>query len=189
MAVEDKRWQRVGDAARARLSRHRDPWTVRECDDLVQESLLHVWRWSTAAPRSHSVVSAVRTIAWRMRCRGLRGKAGQRVVADSPAVETATVQLELAGRTFRVHGESIASEWLAEQLHTALARLPSFDRTLLLGHGEGFSMAELALRYGCSPGAAKARVCRARKKLRRALERAVRLAHPACADSRIPPKT
>ncbi len=176
MAVEQLSWQRIGDAARARLSRHRDPWTVRECDDLVQESLLHAWRWSTSAPRTYSVLSAARTIAWRMRSRGLRSLAGLRVVADSPAVEASFVEPEPADRTYRVRGESVAGEWLAQQLHSALARLHSFDRTLLLGHCEGFSMVELALRYGCSPGAAKARVFRARQRVRKHLEKVVQLA-------------
>ena len=179
MAVEPLSWQRIGAAARARLSRHRDPWTVRERDDLVQDSLLHVWKWSTAAPRAHAVLAAVRTIAWRMRCKALRTLAGAAVIADTPAVEASFVEAEASATTFVVQGESVAGDWLAEHLQTALERLHSFDRTLLLGHCEGFSSEELGLRYGCSPGAAKARVFRARRRVRLHLERIVRLAHAA----------
>jgi DNA-directed RNA polymerase specialized sigma24 family protein len=173
MTQAEPDWQDVGDAARAYLRRHRDPWTVRERDDLVQESLLQVWRWVDGRSQDRRVFVAARTIAHRVRCRGLRrphervefvgGDALARLCCDAPAE-----------REYRLLGHQVPHAWLAPRLSEAMRRLAAVDRSLLQGRAEGRSLVALAAELGITPQVAKARVCRARRRIRSALLAAIR---------------
>jgi DNA-directed RNA polymerase specialized sigma24 family protein len=166
-------WQNVGDAARAFLRRHRDPWTVRERDDLVQESLLQVWSWVDGRECDRRVFVAARTIAHRLRCRGLRRfhRRAESVGGDALAELTEEI---LPERHHRLLGHLVPHDWLVQRLAAGLAGLGALDRALLLGRSEGRALAELATEHGCTPQAAKARVCRARRRLRTTLLAAIR---------------
>ena len=94
---------------------------------------------------------------------------GDRSVADWAAGEW-------AARAFCIGGEVVPRDWALRRLAHALDHLRSIDRQLLLAFGEGFCTKEIAARYGMSVHNVKVRAHRARRRMRRELEDAVRIA-------------
>lgn len=75
--------------------------------------------------------------------------------------------------------EEAAARSEAEQVRTALARLPERDRrAILLRYWEGLSQQEVAAAIGTAEGTAKRILFRARAKLRPILERLTRRSEP-----------
>lgn len=178
MAVEDQTWCAARDAASAFLRRYCDPWTTRERDDLAQESVTIAWQWARGRGEPRRVQAAVRTIARRLRSRGLklRGRQPCMVAEASDRLDHCVGTEAEPSRVHRVAGRRVCVTWLRERLMRGLARLRPLDRTLLLANNEGFCVAELACRYERTPAAVKARLHRARRRLQLEIEAAVRAA-------------
>lgn len=180
MAVEEDTWQAARDVAHSYLRRFGDPWTVRERDDLAQESVLLAWQWADAAREPHRVVAAARTIARRLRGRGLEGRPRRsvRAVPVGAEVDSFVSGPAAAPPDFRIAGRRVEADWLLPRLTRELARLRPIDRQLLLLGTEGLCTAELAVRFGCSREVVRARTHRARRRVQRAIEDEVRAADP-----------
>ncbi|MCA8964087.1 MAG: hypothetical protein H6838_04050 [Planctomycetes bacterium] len=180
MAVEEETWRAARDFAHACLRRFGDAWTVRERDDLVQESLLLAWQWAARPREPHRVTAAVRTIATRLRIRGLhrRPRRSLDLTPAGASVELLVAAPPGARRTFVVAGRRVAAEWLLPRLQRELSRLRPFDRELLLARNEGARAAELARRFDCTVAVVRTRTHRARRRVQRAIENDVRAADP-----------
>jgi RNA polymerase sigma-70 factor, ECF subfamily len=124
-----------------------------EADDVVAETFLVAWRRLEDVPADAG--------AW------LLGVA-RRVLANQrrAAVRRSALALDVAHTT-----APESRPWTDAPVMQALATLPERDRAaLLLVAWEGLSTAETAVALGCSRAAAKARLHRARRKLRRKLD-------------------
>lgn len=124
-----------------------------EVEDVAQETFLQVWRkldtYRAKAPFEHWLTRVCLNCCYgRLRRKRADSEPLEYDVADSPSDPTARVDVE-----------------------RLLARLPGQDRfVLLLLHGEGWSVAEIAEKLGWSRTNVKVRAHRARKTLRRLLE-------------------
>jgi DNA-directed RNA polymerase specialized sigma24 family protein len=159
--------------ARGFLGRFQDAWTRNHRDDLVQEAAIASWRWAARAGVTERLPAAVRTIARRLRCRGLRETERRNRSLAELAIVLGESECEPVPRQLRVAGRSVPLPWLCVRLGWALARLPAIDRQLLLGLHEGFCCAELAARSHRSEQSVRVRVHRARRRVQREIERAV----------------
>lgn len=166
MEATEQMWGLAQRSARQFLRRFDDPLTRRERDDLVQECAITAWRWAGAAKQPNALVAAVRTIARRARYRLLACEHRQRRL-----LQTAMQRHEQpSDQSITVNGQPVATARLLRHLEHAMSRIPALDRQLLLGNHEGFCVAELAERFGIAPHLAKARLYRARRRLRREIE-------------------
>lgn len=168
MEPTEQLWGLARRSAERFLRRYDDPLTRRERDDLVQECAVSAWRWAGGAREPHRFVAAVLTIAKRMRYRMM-----DRERRRNLQLRHALQQREAAEPTFVVRGRVIPGEFLREPLQDAAAQLSPLDRQLLMSSAEGFCTAELAERYGLREHNVKARLHRARRRLRRRIEATV----------------
>lgn len=170
-------WQWVASQARQALRRYRDGETCARRDDIVQDACLSVWQWSDQIRDRAKLGSAVHTIAKRQRLRTLAGarknrqlqfvSLGELGVAD-PA-ESAPADLSLL-----IRDTPVPMRWARRRLARVLSCLSALDQHLLLGFHEGFCCAELASRFGRTEGCVKARIHRARRRVRTVYEEMVR---------------
>jgi RNA polymerase sigma-70 factor (ECF subfamily) len=150
------------DALYAALAPEVRVWLLAACrdaaraDDLVQETFLRLHRARATYQPGLPVRPWVRGIARRVylmdrRSSARRGRREDALAADAVARATAGP---------RHDGERVG-------LERALAGVPAETRRpFLLHHLFGFSFAEIAVRLGIDPGAAKMRSSRARGRLR-----------------------
>ncbi len=177
MVLEKDPWQAVREVANSYLGRFRDAWTIGEREDLAQESALLAWQWGRSGRSLHQIEAAARTIAHRLRCRGLRnrhGRAVPRVASQERMEEFAAPSPPRMCRTWYVAGRRVTGDSMQRLLARALRQLRPIDRQLLLAQLEGFCHAEIACRVGRSKGNVKARLHRARRRVQREIESAVR---------------
>jgi DNA-directed RNA polymerase specialized sigma24 family protein len=169
----EQTWLLAHAQARRYLRRFTDPWTRSHCDDLVQDVAAAAWQWGGGRHDPGCLWAAVRTIARRLRGRGLvslqREGRAQRLLAAERAVADAE-------RSHCVAGRRVPLGRLLPCVDRALARLRPEDRRLLLDFHAGFCCAELSARSEWSESAVKTRIHRARRRVQRAVEACVRAA-------------
>jgi RNA polymerase sigma-70 factor (ECF subfamily) len=124
-----------------------------EIEDVAQETFLRAWRkldtYSSRAPFEHWLTRVCLNCCYGR----FRTRRGDELPLEHDVPSAAT------NPTARLEADRL------------LARLPDEDRfVLLLLHGEGWSVAEIAERLGWSTANVKVRAHRARKRLRKALE-------------------
>jgi RNA polymerase sigma-70 factor (ECF subfamily) len=125
-----------------------------EADDAVAETFLVAWRRLEDVPADAN--------AW------LLGVA-RRVLANQR--RAAARRSALAADVAHTTAPELRPAATAAPVMQAIATLPERDRAaLLLAAWEGLSTAEIAVALGCSRAAAKVRLHRARRKLRRSLD-------------------
>ena len=171
MERNEELWGRMQEHARRFLRRFEDAFTRQQCDDLVQESAVAAWQWAGAARRPERFAAAVRTIARRKRYRALRDHHRRREELSSACLPAPNPKID----ELRVAGRSVPREWLVARLVQALNGLRAVDRRLLLAQQEGFCCAEIAARLDMTEDVVKVRMHRARRRLQKEIERAVKV--------------
>ncbi len=133
-------------------------------EDIAQEALLRVWRNAGQFnPRLARLTTWILTIARNLALTHLaRPRPGQTVSDDALA--------ELPSGDAAADEGMMARERLA-RLRAALTQLPAADRLLLAAsYTSDLSLADIARIEGCTQGAAKVRLHRARARLRTLME-------------------
>jgi RNA polymerase sigma-70 factor (ECF subfamily) len=134
-------------------------------EDLAQETFLRVWRHAGRFnPRLGSLTTWILMIA--------RNLALTRLSQPERRAETHLTPetMETASDEQPPDAQLLARE-RHQQVHAALRRLSNADRSLLAAsYIEELDLAAVARIEGCSPGAAKVRLHRARQRLRQILE-------------------
>ena len=134
-------------------------------EDIAQEAFLRVWRHAGKFnPRRGSLTTWILTIA--------RNLALTRISLPGRRAETpiGSETLEIASDA-PLPDEQSATLGRRRELHAALACLSAADRSLLSSsYIDELDLAAIARIEGCSVGAAKVRLHRARQRLRRILE-------------------
>jgi RNA polymerase sigma-70 factor, ECF subfamily len=134
-------------------------------EDVAQETFIRVWRHAGKYnPRLASVTTWILTIARNLAVTRLSRPGGR---AETPvSAET----LEIASDA-PLPDEQLVTLQRQHRLHAALAGLSAADRSLLSSsYIDQLGLAEIARIEGCSIGAAKVRLHRARQRLRQILE-------------------
>jgi RNA polymerase sigma-70 factor (ECF subfamily) len=134
-------------------------------EDLAQETFLRVWRHAGKFnPRLGSLTTWILTIARNLALTSL-SQPGRR--AETPvSPET----MEIASDE-PLADEQLLAEERRQHVRAALDCLSAADRSLLAAsYIEELDLAAVARIEGCSPGAAKVRLHRARQRLRQILE-------------------
>jgi RNA polymerase sigma-70 factor, ECF subfamily len=134
-------------------------------EDIAQDTFLRVWRHAGKYnPRLGSLTTWILTIARNLALTKL-SLPGRR--AETPAGPETQ---EIASDT-PPPDEQLVTRQRQQQLHAALACLNAADRSLLsASYIDELDMAAIARMEGCSMGAAKVRLHRARQRLRQILE-------------------
>ena len=134
-------------------------------EDVAQETFLRVWRYAKKYnPRLGSLTTWILTIA--------RNLALTRLSLPVTRTETSVgaETLEIASDA-PAADEQLVARQRQHQVRTALAGLSAADRSLLSSsYIDGLDLAAIARIEGCSIGAAKVRLHRARQRLRQILE-------------------
>lgn len=134
-------------------------------EDIAQETFFRVWRHAGKYnPRLGSLTTWILTIA--------RNQALTRLSLPGRRAETPihSETLEIASDAPLPDEQSVALQ-RQRQLHAALANLSAADRSLLSSsYIDELDLAAIARIEGCSIGAAKVRLHRARQRLRQILE-------------------
>lgn len=135
-------------------------------EDVAQETFLRVWRHAGKYnPRLGSLTTWILTIARNLALTRLSLPEGRRV--ETPV---SSETLEIASGT-PLPDEQLVTLQRQQRLQAALACLNAADRSLLSSsYIEGLDLATIANIEGCSIGAAKVRLHRARQRLRQILE-------------------
>lgn len=135
-------------------------------EDVAQETFLRVWRHAGKYDsRLGSLTTWILTIARNMALTRLSQPGGRRVETPVSA-ET----LEIASDA-PLPDEQLVARQREHRLQAALACLGAADRSLLSSsYVDGLDLAAIATIEGCSIGAAKVRLHRARQRLRQILE-------------------
>ncbi|MFN6145535.1 MAG: RNA polymerase sigma factor [Planctomycetota bacterium] len=178
MATAEPDWQKVSREARSWLLRVcPDAWTRNHRDDVAQDAVFAVWRWSSRMIHRERFWAALRTILRRHRHRGRRNAASSCVEAQQECVEAAAeVVREQPDTYYTVAGRRCPADALRPLVASALKQLPEFDRRLLWDYYAGSSCAELAQRHRCSAPGVKARLFRARRRVQKYVEAFARVA-------------
>jgi RNA polymerase sigma-70 factor (ECF subfamily) len=134
-------------------------------EDIAQETFLRVWQHAAKFnPALGSLTTWILTIARNLALTSL-SLPGRRA---ETSVDPET--LEIASDASPAD-EQLVSLQRQRQLHAALASLSASDRSLLsLSYVDELDMATIARIEGCSLGAAKVRLFRARQRLKEILE-------------------
>jgi RNA polymerase sigma-70 factor (ECF subfamily) len=134
-------------------------------EDVAQETFLRVWRHAgTYNSRLGSLTTWILTIARNQALSRLAHPGGR---AETP-VNSAT--LEIASDA-PLPDEQLVARQRQHRLQAALIGLSAADRSLLSSsYVDGLDLAAIARIEGCSIGAAKVRLHRARQRLRQILE-------------------
>jgi RNA polymerase sigma-70 factor (ECF subfamily) len=132
-------------------------------EDVAQETFLRVWRHAGKYnSRLGSLTTWIFTIA--------RNQALTRLSATRIEAPVSAETLEIASDT-PLPDEQLVTRQRQHQLHAALASLSAADRSLLSSsYIDDLDLAAIARIEGCSVGAAKVRLHRARQRLRQILE-------------------
>jgi RNA polymerase sigma-70 factor, ECF subfamily len=139
-----------------------DPATA---EDIAQETFLRVWRHAGKYnPRLGSLTTWILTIARNLALTRL-SQPGRR--AETPICSEA---MEIAADA-PLPDEQLLAQQRQHKLRAALAYLSAADRSLLAAsYIDELDLAAIARIEGCSTGAAKVRLHRARQRLRQILE-------------------
>lgn len=174
----EQSWEWVTRQARRALRRFGDRETNRERDDIAQDACLLIWQWADRLHDGERLGAAVRTIVKRQRLRAVRAVQKRRCVALVDFTDPAVVQPAVppaADGSLTIAGRPVSLRWACGRLGLVMQRLPPLDRQLLMGFHEGFCCAELATRFGRSEVCVKARISRARRRVRTVFEDLVRV--------------
>jgi RNA polymerase sigma-70 factor (ECF subfamily) len=135
-------------------------------EDVAQETFLRVWRHAGKYDsRLGSLATWILTIARNMALTRLSASGGRRI--ETPVSAEA---LEIASDA-PLPDEQLVALQRQHRLQAALTCLSAADRSLLSSsYIDGLDLAAIATIAGCSVGAAKVRLHRARRRLREILE-------------------
>jgi len=161
------------DVARRFLSRWSDGFTRSVRDDLVQEAACEAWRCRKHLRDPDRFSAFVRTISRRLRYRALRRGDKRRAfcsLQDDLSLVEPRVSHDSRPEQMLVGGKLCETSWLLGQLDAALGILSPLNGQLTRGYYEGFSCAELAVRYGLEEESVKVRLYRCRRKIRNEIE-------------------
>lgn len=160
------------DVARQFLSRWSDGFTRSVKDDLVQEAACEAWRCRQRLRDPDRFAAFVRTISRRLRYRALRGDRRRATCSlqDSLRIVEDRVDSEPLSERIMVDGYMCETSWLLSELKIAFGVLSPLNGHLTRSYYEGFSCAELAVRYGLEEESVKVRLYRCRRKLRKEIE-------------------
>lgn len=174
----DDLWRSAHAHAHNCLRRYGDAWTRSHRDDLVQETTIAAWQWAHDLRDPRALWAAVRTIARRVRHRGLRSAFRDRVRSGfEERAQRSPDAKAPADRFFTIAGRRVPAHRVLQCVEAALEALPPHERQLLLEFHEGFCCAELSLRCNCSETAVKTRLHRARRRVQKNVEDCVRAAN------------
>lgn len=172
-------WQLAHDQAHEYLRRFADPWTRSHRDDLVQETAMAAWKWVGEARDPARFWAAVRTIARRIRYRGMVNAGRERAMRRhfSGAGIVSVSGSVVGGDTYLwVGGIRVPAHRVLPCVQKAMGRLRPLDRQLLLDFHSGFCCAELSARSNRSEQCVKTRLHRARRRVQSDVEDCVRVA-------------
>ncbi len=131
--------------------------------DAIAETFMVVWRRLDDAPADERLAPWLYAIARRVLANHRRGERRRRALGELLQAELAARPLPLAAAFEEAIGERA-------RLHDALATLSDEDRELLmLDAWEELDSGQIGTALGCSAGAARTRLHRARARLRAAL--------------------
>ncbi len=151
-------WRALGPGARSE-----------DVEEIVSDTFLALWRSREGLDPEKGLKAYLAAIA--------RNRATDRLRAAPPA---AVPLSDLDGRPGPGPEQELERRDFTAALWAAVAGLPELDRALVEGYYlEEEKLKDLARRLGLTPGAAKTRLCRARKALKKALEKEG-LTHEAC---------
>ncbi len=157
------------------LGRWSDGFTRSARDELAHEAAI------LALDRRHTLRDArkfpsfVRTIARRMRSHAARTivRRGEMSIDRDDSVSEQLIASQQGCVPLRVRNTWVARDILLGQLDRLLNGLTRLNRRILVSYYEGFSCAELAVRYRMPEESVKVRIHRARRKLRQLFEQRV----------------
>ena len=134
-------------------------------EDIAQDAFLRVWRNAKSFdPRLSAASTWILTIARNLALTHLSRSSQRREVNNDEAAARALCGAPLAD-------EALEQKQQRARLDAALRRLAAAERSILAAsYVEGLDLASIARIEGCSTGAAKVRLHRARAKLKRMLE-------------------
>jgi RNA polymerase sigma-70 factor, ECF subfamily len=134
-------------------------------EDIAQEAFLRVWRNAKSFdPKRGAASTWILTIARNLALSHLGAATRRREVLDEDKARQAPCPAP------HPHA-ALEDRQRRARLAAALQKLAPAERGLLAAsYDEGLGLAEIARLEGCSPGAAKVRLHRARMKLRQILE-------------------
>ncbi len=138
-------------------------------EDLTQETLMRAVLYSDGLREPEAAIGWLLRIAWHVSLDWTRRRARRRDVpeADDECEPVDWVQ-EPTG--MELDEERSVRELWRTRIRRVLALLGKLDRVLVVGHYfVGLTCGELAARSGLSRDSVKARLCRARRRLRAAL--------------------
>ena len=140
-------------------------WLTRDVDvaqDVVQAALLRAWKSIDTLADDRAAPAWLQTIARRELARFYARK---RVETEMLAAMTLTDELTA----------SIEDTMAVGDLETILDSMKRGDRQILYGSMWGYSAEEMATSTGCTPGQARMRLFRARRRFRRVFTRPIQV--------------
>ena len=146
-----------------RLARFLRRFTARAdlIDDVVNETMWVVWRQAATFRGDSRVGTWIVGIAYRCMLKGLRGAAPADEVSESMLGHTEAAEMSAW------HADPQPARELQDWVEHGLRTLPEDQRaTLELAYVAGLSCEEIAVTMGCAVGTVKARMFRARVRLR-----------------------
>lgn len=146
-----------------RLARFLRRFTARAdlIDDVVNETMWVVWRQAATFRGDSRVGTWIVGIAYRCMLKGLRGAAPADEVSESMLGHTEAAEMSAW------HTDPQPARELQDWVEHGLRTLPADQRaTLELAYVAGLSCEEIAVTMGCAVGTVKARMFRARVRLR-----------------------
>lgn len=157
------------------LGRWRDGFTRSARDELAHQAALVALARRDMLRDERKFPAFVRTIARRLRSQAAREtlERGGLSLDWSDTVCEGIPEPEPECILLRVRNALVEQKVLLAELDEMLARLTGLNRQLLLSYYEGFSCAELAVRFGIREECIKVRIHRARGKLRQFFEKRV----------------
>jgi RNA polymerase sigma-70 factor (ECF subfamily) len=135
-------------------------------EDIAQDTFLRVWRNAGQFdPRRGGLATWILTIARNLALTHLSRPGRGIEIADADSAEDAASNLPQPD-------EALCAKQRRERLHTALHQLSAADHSLLAASTiDDLGLADIARIEGCSTGAIKVRLHRARIRLRHILEK------------------
>ena len=158
------------------LARYRDTLTVTLREDLSQQAAMAALARLPEVRDRQRFPAFVRTVARRKRAEAVRATSRLRVLSidDDEDARRQVYATESSDVVYLLAGCLVQQQELLRELPHLLAELSSLNERLLMSFYEGFTCAELAVRYGTTVDNVKARIYRSRRRLKQLFERRVR---------------
>src|SRR5690606_30929789 len=143
---------------------------------LAQAAVVESWRRRMHVRDAQRFAAFVRTVARRLRYHTVRRERLRRCLSlEHPSVGEVADVRDASPRKVRIGSRWVDAAWASAELERELRAFGALNGALLRSFYSGFSCAELADRYGLREASVRARLYRARMRLRRQLEERARL--------------